>query len=175
MAKLVDWDSIEIQYVAGARSLRAIASDFGITETAIRQRARKYGWVRNTASLKREMVNARLSAGTSSPPETSQTSQTSQETSQESRLRIEIEREVLADIEDMERGLRINRTILIKIERDLLPVEDPKGFQNYKTAADAARLAIEAIRRIRGLDAPDDLSGLTDDQVQAIAEGRAFR
>lgn len=40
----VDWDSIETEYAKGLRSNYDIAKEFGISETAIRKRAKQYGW-----------------------------------------------------------------------------------------------------------------------------------
>jgi hypothetical protein len=45
--KNTDWISIEQQYRAGVRSLRDIGAEFGITEGAIRKKARKEDWVRD--------------------------------------------------------------------------------------------------------------------------------
>lgn len=43
----IDWKEIEREYRAGKRSLRDIGSQYGVTETAIRKRAKKHGWVRD--------------------------------------------------------------------------------------------------------------------------------
>lgn len=43
----VDWVAIEKHYRAGIKSLRAIADDYGITEAAIRKRAKRDQWTRN--------------------------------------------------------------------------------------------------------------------------------
>lgn len=45
--KNTDWIGIEQQYRAGVRSLRDIGAEFGITEGAIRKKARKEDWVRD--------------------------------------------------------------------------------------------------------------------------------
>jgi predicted transcriptional regulator len=45
--KGIDWTLIEKDYRAGIRALRSIASDHGITETAIRKHAKKYSWTRD--------------------------------------------------------------------------------------------------------------------------------
>ena len=42
----VDWDAIEAAYRAGLLSNRAIAAQHGVTESAIRQMAKKRGWVK---------------------------------------------------------------------------------------------------------------------------------
>lgn len=44
-----DWERVEFEYRAGKRSLRQIAEDQGITEGAIRRRAKENHWVRDLA------------------------------------------------------------------------------------------------------------------------------
>jgi len=45
--RVIDWESIEREYIPAIRSLRDIANQFGIAESAIRDRAKRYGWERN--------------------------------------------------------------------------------------------------------------------------------
>lgn len=45
--KAVDWESIEREYRAGKISINAIAAQYGVTEGAIRKRAKKHGWTRD--------------------------------------------------------------------------------------------------------------------------------
>lgn len=45
-----DWEAIESAYRAGLMSLREIASQHGISDTAIRKRAKKDGWSRDLAA-----------------------------------------------------------------------------------------------------------------------------
>ena len=47
MAKQIDWERIEADYRAGVKSLREIAAEHGITEGAIRKRAKRDGWVKD--------------------------------------------------------------------------------------------------------------------------------
>ena len=42
-----DWEAIESAYRAGFLSLRDIGEKYGVTEGAIRKRAKKLGWVRS--------------------------------------------------------------------------------------------------------------------------------
>ncbi|MCZ5436528.1 hypothetical protein O5476_02785 [Escherichia coli] len=42
-----DWEAIESAYRAGVLSLRDIGEKYGVTEGAIRKRAKKLGWVRS--------------------------------------------------------------------------------------------------------------------------------
>ena len=51
--RVIDWDAIEKEYRAGIRSLRDIADEFGVAESAIRKKAGKEEWLRDlTAKIK---------------------------------------------------------------------------------------------------------------------------
>jgi DNA-binding cell septation regulator SpoVG len=47
MAQLRDWEKIEVDYRAGAKTLRQIADEHGISHVAINKRAKRDGWVRD--------------------------------------------------------------------------------------------------------------------------------
>lgn len=49
-----DWEAIESAYRAGVLSLRDIGDKYGVTEGAIRKRAKKLGWVRNSSTQVRK-------------------------------------------------------------------------------------------------------------------------
>ena len=51
--KFVDWVAIEKHYRAGLKSVRAVASMFGVTEAAIRKRSKRDGWTREAAVVER--------------------------------------------------------------------------------------------------------------------------
>jgi len=55
-----DWEAIEAEYRAGQMSVRAIASAHGLSEGAIRKRAKAEGWVRALAEKVRAAVRERL-------------------------------------------------------------------------------------------------------------------
>lgn len=42
-----DWELVERHYRAGIKTLRQIGEEYGVSHTAIGQRARKFGWVRD--------------------------------------------------------------------------------------------------------------------------------
>jgi len=45
--RVIDWDAIEREYIPAIRSLRDIGAEFGVTEAAIRKKAKRDGWERN--------------------------------------------------------------------------------------------------------------------------------
>lgn len=49
-----DWEAIESAYLAGVLSLRDIGDKYGVTEGAIRKRAKKFDWVRNSGTQVRK-------------------------------------------------------------------------------------------------------------------------
>lgn len=49
-----DWEAIESAYRAGVLSLRGIGDKYGVTEGAIRKRAKKFDWVRNSGTQVRK-------------------------------------------------------------------------------------------------------------------------
>jgi hypothetical protein len=66
--KPIDWEAIEREYRAGQLSIRAIASEHGITDTAIRKKAKEFGWKRLLADKVREEVREKLVRGGSHEP-----------------------------------------------------------------------------------------------------------
>lgn len=55
-----DWEAIEREFRAGQLSIRAIASAHGVTDTAIRKKAKAEGWQRSLANKVREAVREKL-------------------------------------------------------------------------------------------------------------------
>ena len=137
-----------------------IAAEFGTAESSIRKRAKRYGWTRNPGALKRERVNARLAEGAKNG----------------ARLGAEVDeawaREVDQDVADMDRGLRVFRKILERLEAE---IDTVRGAKMMKVIAEAATVAVMGIRRIRGLDAPIDLGKLSDEELALLAQGKAPR
>lgn len=60
-----DWEAIETAYRAGVMSLREIGAQYGVTEGAIRKKAKKLGWVRKGGAQVRKN-------GTQKSPRTAQ-------------------------------------------------------------------------------------------------------
>jgi hypothetical protein len=56
--KQIDWPKVEADYRAGVKSLRQIAADHGLSEGAIRKRAKKEDWERDLAEKVRAKAEA---------------------------------------------------------------------------------------------------------------------
>lgn len=55
-----DWESIEREFRAGVLSIREIAKRHGLTDTAIRKRAKAWGWERDLTAKVQEEVRRKL-------------------------------------------------------------------------------------------------------------------
>lgn len=61
--KQPDWEAIERAYRAGALSIRTIAERQGVSDTAIRKKAKTLGWVRDLSEQVRKEVRSKLVRG----------------------------------------------------------------------------------------------------------------
>lgn len=134
-ARTIDWISIEGEYRANARPVKDIARRYQVSDTAILKRAKKYGWARDPQGTKREIVKAALAGGTPGQTATLEV----------------ITAEADADVQDMQRGIRIARLCLLSLEQSAQTERDPREI---KTIVEASGAAIAAIRTIRGLNDP---------------------
>jgi hypothetical protein len=140
----VDWAGIEVEYCTTERPVLQIANEFGVTEGGIRARAKKYGWVRNMAAQKRAEVERRLNGIT--------------KYESKEQIRTALENAADMDAADMLAGLDVARACIRRLRQSVELTEDPKDI---KVIAEANRVAIDTIRRIRGLDEKSDAAVLT--------------
>lgn len=59
--KQVDWGGIEKEYRAGQLSTLAIAKKYGTSESTIRSRVKREGWIKDLTASVRQRANAKLS------------------------------------------------------------------------------------------------------------------
>lgn len=135
MGKQIDWDVIEAQYRANVASTNELAKRHGITEGAIRARAKKHGWVKDPEGTKRRIVREQMAGITKGVANYE--------------VRNIIESEAAIDVQDMRDCLGVARAILAK-QMDTVPtLSEPRDL---KVAAETLKINMETIRRIRGLD-----------------------
>lgn len=60
MKPSTDWEAIEREYRAGQLSVREVASQFGISHTAINKKAAALGWTRDLAKAVRQKISDTL-------------------------------------------------------------------------------------------------------------------
>lgn len=61
--KQTDWEAIERAYRAGSLSIRTIAERQGVSDTAIRKKAKVQGWARDLSDQVRKEVRSKLVRG----------------------------------------------------------------------------------------------------------------
>lgn len=71
--KQIDWESLEIQYRAGVRSLKDIGQEFGVSDAAIIKRAKRDGWTRDLKAKIQAKAAALVSAAAVSKEVSAQT------------------------------------------------------------------------------------------------------
>lgn len=146
MRKAIDWVAIEGVYRAGKESVLGIANAYGISEAAIRKKAKQHGWIRDPEGTKRQMVRAAMAGSTNKSAKSAPAGITDAGTAAAAHT---MEEEAAQDIADMRAGLEVARLCIRRL-RDAL--EDTTDAKEIKTIAEANRISVETIRRIRGLD-----------------------
>lgn len=102
--KQTDWGVIERQYRAGLVSVRAIAETQGITEAAIRKRAKRDGWERDLTAQVKAQVRTALVRTSSRPVQKSEPART--EPRQDARTDQQIVDEAVATVVEVVRQHR---------------------------------------------------------------------
>jgi len=156
------WDQIQALWISSIESACAIAARFGVSEKAIRKRAKGESWgERNAPARKRAVVAARLSGMVRPGSDASPCSESEPRT---------LDAAVEEAVEDMRLGARVARKILRRCEAILDQASaaeaEAKGddgaqkagaaipIPQLKQLAEASRVAVETIRRCGGLDDP---------------------
>ncbi len=150
------WADIRTAWIASDRPIRDIAREFGVSDTAINKRAAKEIWgPRNAPARKRALVasaSAGLNFGLQTKPNRASAEQA-------------IVEAAVQDSQDMNLAARVGRRILqrcewlldlVKLDKEDKPTQEPAiaDPKEIKATAEAARAALEMIRRARNLDEP---------------------
>jgi transposase-like protein len=110
----IDWIAIEREYRAGIKSVRALASEFGVTEGAIRKRARKDDWQRDLAPKIRAKADDLVRTATVR-------SVVRTENAISERVLVEVNAQVQTDIilshrKDIQRARKVTMSLLSELE-----------------------------------------------------------
>lgn len=157
------WGAVRALWITTSRSTRDLAREFGVSEALIRNKAQTANWgPRNAPERKRALVSA-ATAGIRADGAHVAHCATAPGFDPEKVIQGEADQ----DIRDMQLATSVGRKILLRcdfildqtidVQEDgkepvsIPAVQDPKAL---KATAEAARAAMEMIRRSRGLDAP---------------------
>jgi transposase-like protein len=136
--KPIDWARVEMDFTAGAESIRAIARRYGITEVSIRRRAKRHGWVRRYGD-RLAAIRSQLSQATAQDAPRADPAEVAE------KLASEIEK----DCADLNLALMTARVILRRLHEVAETEPTPQGL---RTIAEAVHRATETIFRVRRLD-----------------------
>jgi len=137
----IDWLTIETEYRGTTTSINKMALNHGISDGAIRKQAKKNGWIRDSGELRRSLVKDKLDGITRD--------------STGYAVRTLIEQSAEQDVIDMSDGLAVARGSIKKL---LVMIEICEEAKEVKIILEANKIAIDTIRRIRGLDAEVEVS-----------------
>jgi hypothetical protein len=120
-ASKTDWERIQIEFRAGTKSVREIATKHGISHTAINKRAREEQWPRDLAAAIKAKADAKVSKATVSSEVSTQTKITEA-------LTIEVEAEVhsrirLAHRRDVGKSRALAMGLLAELEAQTADVD----------------------------------------------------
>ncbi len=127
----------EVDYRAGSMSVNAVATKHGIPEPTLRREAKKRGWVKGLSSTKRAMVQDAMSGADLTKNLTNDEVRQNQLSAAQQ------------DVADMNTGLAVARACMQAL---LVMVASAEGARDIKTIGEANKVAVDTVRKIRGLD-----------------------
>lgn len=185
-----DWERIEADYRVGSKSLREIASEQGISEGAIRKRAKRDGWERDLRDKVRSKADALVRT------EVVRSEVRTESAIATERLTVEVEAQVqarvrLAHREDIARFRRLCLSLLAELEAEtadidlfrelgeMLRSEDDRGqdrrndlYQKVISSAgrvDSLKKLSETLKHLIGLER--EAFGIAAAEEKAVAPG----
>ena len=132
--KTIDWESVEIQYRAGIRSLKDIGGEYGVSDAAIIKRARRDEWARDLKAKIQAKADAKVSAALVSAEVRAQTKASERQI-------VEVNAQAAADIRLTHRSdIRRNRALVARLMDEL---EQQVGPENAALLADLGEIMRE--------------------------------
>lgn len=115
----VDWESVELHYRAGIRSLKDIGAEFGVSDAGIIKRAKRDGWERDLRAKIQAKAEAKVSASLVSAEVSAQTKVLERQV-------VEANAQAVADIRlahrrDIHRARRLTNALLDELEKQTDP------------------------------------------------------
>lgn len=193
--RVVDWEAVEREYRAGIRSLRDIGQEFGVSEGAIRKKAKAETWDRDLSAK----IEAKAEALVRKAEVRSKVR--SERSAHDERETIETTAQLMADAvlhqrKDVSRSRAIVQKLFAELEAEGDGLEDlamlaealqsgdeeklsqiarkviafPSRVDSAKKLADSLRVLVELERKV--LRIKDDSSA--DDVLKKIGEGAAL-
>lgn len=183
--KLIDWDLIRRLYIANQLTIRQIAKECGVSDAAIRKRAKAHGWQRDLSGPVRARTQAKIAmaevAAIASLAAQEKVAARSAELTAEA---IEHASDIAAGIvvrhrSDLKKHIERSHVIGERLDTMIQEASDFKDMvaviQCYKGLVDAQSRIIALEREAFGLDNKDsndqndEFANFTEDALTAIA------
>ena len=199
--KAADWEKIEGQYRAGFMSLRDIAAEHGITEGAIRKRAKRDGWERDLTSRIQAEAESKVAKVAAR-----EAAKHSPEGRAKERVIVEANAQVIADAvlgqrQDVSRARGVVQKLFSQLEAQMDGAEDlerlsdlvaradedgnvdslvalmrkvvalPSHVDSSKKLAESLRVLIELERKVLRIKDDTNIEDVAKSVGQAVAEG----
>lgn len=147
---VVDWEAIERDYRAGVRTLRQIGTQYGLTEAAIRKRAKREEWPRDLS----ERIAQKAAEKVRKTTVRNEVRKTAAYQSSEREI-IEATAQVQADIilghrQDVPKARRLMQKLLAELEGETDALEDLDRIADILKGGDEAKMA-DLFRKLNSL------------------------
>ena len=163
--KAIDWEAIESDYRAGQLSIRKVASRHGLTEGAIRKKAKTQGWLRDLTDKVKQATKEKLvrSEGTQDDARTN-----------DEDIIDDASNNAVSLVLSHRSSIREYRTISNRLATKLKSIEiDENNHQaisrSLNSGIDALAKAIRLERQAFNID--DDQNGSYEDDLESLADG----
>ena len=165
MSKTPDWEAIERAYRAGSLSIRNIAEQHGISDTAIRKRASKHGWQRDLTDQVQKAARDRLVREGVRAKGSQEQARTDAEIVEEASA--QAASVVLAHRTDLAQWRAISQKLCVALaEMDVDESNHDKFARSLNAGVDAQLKVIKGERQAYSLDDPDS----DDDEAERISK-----
>lgn len=149
----INWLDIEAAYRLGVQSLRAIAKDHGVSDTAIRKKAAELDWERDLTALVRAKADAEVAQSLLTEQEIQQARETLEthvvEANAAMQARVRLEHR-----QDIARTRKLFQDLMTKVETS--PDDDSKRVDNGKKLTDMLEKVVRMEREATGIDKAED-------------------
>ncbi len=175
---MCDWEQVENEYRAGQIPVNEIARQAGVTPSAVRHRAKRYGWERDLSEQVRAATRAKLLSDVTPAVTPHRTGAIVDAAADRGADVVRLHRRDLADLRGREQTLMAKFDALVETVATVKDLAIVAGVLTDAAQVLGKRIPLE--RQAFSLDEPErlqvevankpDLSRLTDDELDALSE-----
>lgn len=153
----INWLDIEAAYRLGVQSLRAIAKDHGVSDTAIRKKAAEFDWERDLTALVRAKADAEVAKSLLTEQEIQQARETLEthvvEANAAMQARIRLEHR-----HDIARSRKLYQALMVEVEDETKYKGPTDRVNDAKKLVELLEKVIRMEREATGIDRAEESS-----------------